>query len=227
MFKRLFDLTIAGSALIVAAPIIVLAALGVKLSSKGPAFYLAQRAGQGGTPFTLFKLRTMHIHQAPNASAITAASDSRVFKWGAILRKTKIDELPQLWNIIRGDMSIVGPRPEDMINVERFYSNLGHFTLTVKPGLSGVGSIYYYTHGEKLLDVDNPEEVYARDLLPIKLALEAVYIRRMSVAYDAQIVVRTAIAILKIAAGTTNFAEIREMPAAQKILNEFAERAAA
>ena len=121
----------------------------------------------------------------------------------------------------------MGPRPEDMINVERFYSNLGHFTLTVKPGLSGVGSIYYYTHGEKLLDVDNPEEVYARDLLPIKLALEAVYIRRMSVAYDAQIVVRTAIAILKIAAGTTNFAEIREMPAAQKILNEFAERAAA
>lgn len=223
MVKRIFDVVLASFALIVLGPVILLAALGVKLGSRGPAFYLAQRAGVGGRPFTLYKLRTMHVDQGRQASAITATGDRRIFWWGSLLRKTKIDELPQLLNIIKGDMSIVGPRPEDMVNVQRFYGALGQYTLTVRPGLSGIGSIYYYTHGEKLLDVDDPETVYARELLPIKLALEAIYIRRMSVMYDVNIIVRTAIAIVQIACGRSEFQPVKEMNDVDGVLQEFHE----
>ncbi len=220
MLKRLFDIAASLVALCVLGPVIAAAAIVVRLTSKGPAFYCATRAGVGGRPFTLFKLRTMRVNQGGGASAITGHSDPRVFPFGNLLRKTKIDELPQLWNILRGDMSIVGPRPEDMVNVERFYGALGMATLAVRPGLSGVGSIYNYTQGEQMLVGDNPEEIYARDLLPIKLALEMTYIRNASFLYDLQIVFRTIIAIVQIASGRKAFNELPEMEAAQQILRE-------
>ena len=201
MAKRLFDIVASGMALLVLGPAILLAALGVKLFSKGPAFYCAKRAGVGGTPFTLFKLRTMHVNQGDNASAVTGASDPRIFAFGSLLRKTKLDELPQLLNILRGDMSVVGPRPEDLINVERYYDELGMSTLAVRPGLAGVSSIYNYTHGEKMLIGDDPESIYAKQLLPVKLALEAVYLQDASFGYDIRIVFRTITAIVRIASG--------------------------
>ena len=218
MVKRLFDIVASGVALVVLGPAILLEALGVKLFSKGPAFYCAQRAGVGGTPFTLFKLRTMHVNQGDNASAVTGASDPRIFAFGSLLRKTKLDELPQLLNILRGDMSVVGPRPEDLINVERYYDELGMSTLAVRPGLAGVSSIYNYTHGEKMLIGDDPELIYAKQLLPVKLALEAVYLQDASFGYDIRIVFRTITAIVRIASGQSEFAEPSEMPAAREIL---------
>ena len=218
MVKRLFDIVFSALALIVFGPVILLAALGVKLSSRGPAFYCAQRAGVGGRPFTLFKLRTMHIDQGSNASAITGAEDPRVFRFGSLLRKLKLDELPQLWNILRGDMSIVGPRPEDLTIVERCYDDLGMSTLDVRPGLAGVSSIYNYTHGEKMLTGDNPEEIYARDLLPVKLALEAVYLKNPSLSYDIRLILRTVVTILRIAAGTRDFEDPPEMTEAMAVL---------
>ena len=220
MVKRLFDIVASATALLFLGPIILLAAVAVRLSSKGPAFYCPKRAGLNGQPFTLFKLRTMHIYQGANASAVTGVSDPRIFAFGSLLRKAKLDELPQLWNILIGDMSIVGPRPEDLINVERFYDELGMSTLTVRPGLAGVSSIYNYTHGEKMLVGDNPEEIYARDLLPVKLALEAVYLRDASLTYDLSLIARTIIAIAQIATGKQNFPEPPEMQAARKILAE-------
>ncbi len=220
MVKRLFDIVASATALLFLGPIILLAAVAVRLSSKGPAFYCPKRAGLNGQPFTLFKLRTMHIDQGANASAVTGVSDPRIFAFGSLLRKAKLDELPQLWNILIGDMSIVGPRPEDLINVERFYDELGMSTLTVRPGLAGVSSIYNYTHGEKMLVGDNPEEIYARDLLPVKLALEAVYLRDASLTYDLSLIARTIIAIAQIATGKQNFPEPPEMQAARKILAE-------
>ena len=111
MVKRLFDIVASATALLFLGPVILLAAVAVRLSSKGPAFYCPKRAGVNGQPFTLFKLRTMHIDQGQNASAVTGVSDQRIFAFGSLLRKTKLDELPQLWNILIGDMSIVGPRP--------------------------------------------------------------------------------------------------------------------
>lgn len=220
MVKRLFDIVASATALLFLGPVILLAAVAVRLSSKGPAFYCPKRAGLNGQPFTLFKLRTMHIDQGANASAVTGVSDPRIFAFGSLLRKAKLDELPQLWNILIGDMSIVGPRPEDLINVERFYDELGMSTLTVRPGLAGVSSIYNYTHGEKMLVGDNPEEIYARDLLPVKLALEAVYLRDASLTYDLSLIARTIIAIAQIATGKQNFPEPPEMQAARKILAE-------
>ena len=208
--KRLFDIVSSAIALLFLSPVILIAAIGVKLSSRGPAFYLSQRAGRGNQPFTLYKLRTMHVREE-SGSAITSTSDPRVFAFGNLLRKTKIDELPQLLNILQGDMSVVGPRPEDPSNVERFYDDLGMSTLDARPGLSGIGSIYYYTHGEKLLVGDNTEEVYAKDLLPIKLALEAVYLKRPTLIYDLKLIFRTMIAIAQIAAGKTEFDEPREI----------------
>lgn len=218
MAKRIFDIAASLAALIFLGPLILLAAIGVRLCSKGPALYCAQRAGVDGRPFTLFKLRTMRIDQAPNASTITGASDPRVFAFGSLLRKSKLDELPQLWNILRGDMSIVGPRPEDLINVERYYDDLAMSTLAVRPGLSGVGSLYYYTHGEQTLIGDDPERLYAEQLLPIKIALEAVYIRDASLAYDLQIIARTVLVIARIASGQKDFADPAELPAARALL---------
>ena len=220
MVKRLFDIVASATALLFLGPVILLAAVAVRLSSKGPAFYCPKRAGVNGHPFTLFKLRTMHIDQGKNASAVTGVSDPRIFAFGSLLRKTKLDELPQLWNILIGDMSIVGPRPEDLINVERFYDELGMSTLSVRPGLAGVSSIYNYTHGEKMLVGDNPEEIYARDLLPVKLALEAVYLRDASLTYDLRLIARTIIAIAQIASGKQDFPEPPEMAAARTILAE-------
>ena len=220
MVKRLFDIVASATALLFLGPVILLAAVAVRLSCKGPACYCPKRAGVNGQPFTLFKLRTMHIDQGQNASAVTGVSDPRIFAFGSLLRKTKLDELPQLWNILIGDMSIVGPRPEDLINVERFYDELGMSTLTVRPGLAGVSSIYNYTHGEKMLVGDNPEEIYARDLLPVKLALEAVYLQDASLSYDLRLIARTIVAIAQIASGKQDFPEPPEMQAARTILAE-------
>ena len=219
MVKRIFDIVTSSFALLVLSPVILLAAIGVKLSSRGPAFYLSQRAGRGNRPFTLYKLRTMHV-RSDSGSAITGVSDPRVFAFGNLLRKTKIDELPQLLNIIQGDMSVVGPRPEDPSNVERFYDELGMSTLDARPGLSGIGSIYYYTHGEKLLVGDNTEEIYARNLLPIKLALEFVYLKRQTLAYDLQLISRTIVAIAQIAAGKRDFEEPKEIDEARDLLRQ-------
>ena len=220
MVKRLFDIAASLAALVFLGPVILLAAIGVRLSSKGPAFYCAQRAGVNGKSFTLFKLRTMRIDQEANASTITGTADPRVFALGSLLRKTKVDELPQLWNILRGDMSIVGPRPEDLVNVERYYDDLAMSTLSVRPGLSGIGSLYYYTHGEHTLTGDNPEQLYAEQLLPIKIALEAVYIRHASLVYDLQIILRTIVVIGQIMLGKSDFKDPTKLPEARRILAE-------
>ena len=120
-------------ALLLLGTLILLAAIGIRLSSRGPAFYCPLRAGLKGQSFRLFKLRTMHLNQGANASVVTSANDSRVFAFGSILRTLKIDELPQLWNILKGDMSIVGPRPEDLKIVTQHYDDIGLSTLAGRP----------------------------------------------------------------------------------------------
>ncbi|MCA9083656.1 MAG: sugar transferase [Planctomycetaceae bacterium] len=218
MVKRLFDIAAAATGLVVCGPVIMLAAALVKLSSRGPAFYCPARAGMNGRPFTLYKLRTMHVNQSRDASVVTGANDARVFAVGRWLRKLKIDELPQLLNILRGDMSIVGPRPEDLKIVEQHYGPMGWQTLQVRPGLAGVSSIYNYTHGEKLLTGPNPEQVYAEQLLPVKLALEVAYLNDTSFGYDVSLIVRTVAAIIRISLGQQEFPEPPEMATAREIL---------
>ena len=219
MVKRLFDILAASVALILLAPLLICSAIGVRLSSAGPALYRARRTGRGGREFVMYKFRTMHV-AASQGSVITASSDSRVFLSGRILRALKIDELPQLWNVIRGDMSIVGPRPEDPKIVQQHFGHLGMETLSVAPGLASPGSLYNYTHGHLMVDHHNPEVAYVQQLLPIKLALELVYVRQRSLYYDLGIIFRTAVTILQIAAGKKHFPDPPEMLSASSMLKD-------
>jgi len=219
MAKRLFDVLCAGAALIVAAPLIGLAALGIKLTDPGPIFYRARRVGYLGREFTMLKLRTMRTDGGGSGGpVITGLHDDRVSPIGKILRRTKIDELPQLFNVLRGDMSIIGPRPEDPAIVQQHYSAADLETLAVRPGLASPGAIYQFTSGEKLLTSDDPEGRYVDTLLKTKLALDRVYIRHASLRRDLALIGRTLYTIGAIAAGRRNFRPPPEMPAARRLL---------
>jgi lipopolysaccharide/colanic/teichoic acid biosynthesis glycosyltransferase len=210
--------TLAALALVALAPVLAVAALGIRLSSAGPVLYRAVRAGRGGRPFVMYKLRTMHASPAAGASAITASGDARVFPFGGWLRRTKLDELPQLFNVLRGEMAIVGPRPENPKFVAQHYTAVQRETLAARPGLASPGSIYSTTHGEAWLSAGNAERDYLERLLPIKLALDVVYVRRASLAYDVALMARTAGIILATLCGRRGFAEPREMPGARRLL---------
>lgn len=193
--KRIVDVSVAMIAFFVVFPILLVAALGIKIASPGPVFYKARRLGKGGKSFLMLKFRTMHVN-SDSASAITAPGDSRVFGFGVWLRRLKIDELPQFWNILIGDMSLVGPRPEDPKIAERYYESWMNETLLVAPGVTGPGSVYGYIYGEVLLDDSDPEGSYARNLLPPKLALERAYMERAGLVSDLGYILLTAWAII-------------------------------
>lgn len=217
MAKRLFDVIVCAIAVVIFSPVLLLAYVAVRLASPGPAIYRARRVGRGGEFFVMHKFRTMHTGVG-SGSVITGAKDSRVFLVGKILRLLKIDELPQLYDILIGKMSIVGPRPEDPKIVAQYYSPLSRETLNISPGLSSPGSIHYYTHSHFQLDDNDPERSYVVKLLPIKLALDLVYMRRASLWYDLTIIWKTAVTILLIGLGRRQFAEPPEITEAREIL---------
>lgn len=215
MAKRLFDFSLAALGLILAAPLLAVAALGIRLASPGPVFYRARRVGKDGAPFTMYKLRSMHRDPAVAASRITGRADPRVFPFGRWLRRAKLDELPQLVNVLRGDMAIVGPRPEDPVFVARHYTALERETLRVRPGLASPGSLFHFTHGERLLGDADPEREYVDRLMPVKLALDLVYVRHASLAYDLRVIGRTVWVIGAALAGKRSFASPPEMAEAE------------
>jgi lipopolysaccharide/colanic/teichoic acid biosynthesis glycosyltransferase len=215
--KRLFDIVGGTVGLVLAAPILAVAALGIMLSSPGPILYRARRIGVAGTLFTMFKLRTMHVTSG-RGSLITGANDPRVFAFGSLLRRLKIDELPQLVNVLRGEMALVGPRPEDPVFVARYYTPEHRETLTVLPGLASPGSIYNSTHGDRILSGNDPEGRYLELMLPLKLALDRVYVRRACFKYDVAIIGRTLTVILASLAGIRNFSNPPEITAAWRLL---------
>lgn len=193
--KGILDRILALIALLFLSPIMLIAAIGIKISSDGPIFYKTKRMGKNMQPFTIYKFRSMCVG-ADKSGAITGKNDSRVFPWGEFLRKTKIDELPQLLNIIFGSMSIVGPRPEDISIVEKYYTEEEKRTLAVLPGLACPGSIFNYTHGDKYLKDDDTDEAYVKNFLHIKLALDLYYLDNWCLLYDVEIIIRTIVAIL-------------------------------
>lgn len=197
IIKRLLDFILSGIALILLSPIMLIAALGIFLSSKGPIFYKAKRMGKGMKYITIYKFRTMGIG-ADNNGAITGTNDARIYPWGSILRKTKIDELPQLINILNGTMSIVGPRPEDINIVNSYYTEEEKKTLDVLPGLACPGSIFNYTHGEVYLVDHDTDEAYTSKFLHVKLALDLYYLKHWSLKYDIEIICRTIWAIIMV-----------------------------
>jgi lipopolysaccharide/colanic/teichoic acid biosynthesis glycosyltransferase len=209
--KRLIDVVGAGLGLVIVVPILALAAVAIRLASPGPVFYRARRAGVGGRPFTMYKLRTMHRRPGQFGGPITGVDDPRVFPLGRLLRSTKIDELPQLVNVLRGEMSLIGPRPEDPELVARYYAPLHRETLAVRPGLTSPGSLYHDTHGDRVLAVGDPEARYVEWLLPVKLALDLTYVRRASLTYDLALVWRTLVTITGRLSGRRVFPEPPEM----------------
>jgi lipopolysaccharide/colanic/teichoic acid biosynthesis glycosyltransferase len=191
--KRLFDIGFSLVILVLAAPLMLIAALGVALSSPGPVLYRARRVGRGQTAFIMLKFRTMH--RGDGGPVITAQTDSRVFGFGRFLRRTKLDELPQFINVLRGDMSVVGPRPEDPAIVRDHYTDWMLDTLGARPGITSPGALFYYARGEGLIEASDPEGSYATRLLPPKLAVERAYQDRATVLSDLGVIGQTALAI--------------------------------
>lgn len=190
------DRVLAAVVLLVSSPLLAMASLGIKAVSPGTVLYRAQRAGMGGTPFTMLKLRTMHAGSA-SAGRITGGADRRVFALGAVLRKLKIDELPQLINVLRGEMALVGPRPEDIEIVRNHYTPMMWESLTIRPGVTSPGSLHYFAD-EAVVPSDpaEAEAVYLERLLPRKIALDLVYVRQRSMRYELQILIRTALSVV-------------------------------
>lgn len=185
-------------ALVVSLPLLLTAGAAIYAVNPGPVLFRAARVGRSGRVFTMYKLRTMHRRGGRSGSVVTAAGDDRVFPLGRWLRRWKVDELPQMVNIIRGDMSIVGPRPRDPKIVGRCYTALHRETLEVLPGLTSPGTLFYLTHGEPTLRSRDPESEYQARILPQKLALDIDYVRNRSLWFDLWIVARTVGAIFKI-----------------------------
>jgi len=191
--KRSLDLWIAVSSLIVLSPVLGIAALLVKLTSRGPVLYRARRAGLEGEPFDVLKLRTM-VEGADRQGTITVGGDHRVTALGRLLRRTKLDEVPQMWNILRGDMSLVGPRPESLGIVREHFTPEYLEALSVRPGLTCTGTLIYYVYQEDLKPPAGmgPEEFYVENLLAAKMDGDLHYVAHRSLAYDLRLLWQTA-----------------------------------
>jgi len=195
--KRLFDLTVAGAGLLVLAPLLVVIAIAIAATSRGPVLFRQQRVGLHGRPFEILKFRTMA--HAPDASGalITVAGDRRITGVGRALRASKLDELPQLFNVVLGDMSLVGPRPEVPRYVALYPPDVAHRILSVRPGITDEASILFRNESEILAAADDAERAYVEELLPRKLALHLRYAEHHSLAGDIGIILRTVWGIVR------------------------------
>lgn len=188
--KRVFDIAFAVALVLILFPLLLAFALAVALTSPGGAFFRQVRVGLGGREFRLLKFRTMRPGSEAKGQLTIGGRDPRVTAVGYWLRKTKLDELPQLWNVLVGDMSVVGPRPE----VPRYvalYTPEQRRVLDVRPGITGMASIDYIDENELLARSSDPERTYVQEIMPAKLALDLRYVRERSLALDLQILLVT------------------------------------
>jgi lipopolysaccharide/colanic/teichoic acid biosynthesis glycosyltransferase len=191
--QRRIERGIAGAALVVLSPLLAAIAVAIRIADPGPVFYPAERVGLRGARFRMYKFRTMRV--AAGGSRITAEGDPRIFPFGRLLRRLKLDELPQLINIIRGEMAFVGPRPEDPWIVAHFYTDADRETLNVLPGLTSPGTIYYCAQGEAQLEAGGAEAAYIAGPLRRKLELDRAWMRETSSVRDLQMVIGTVIVL--------------------------------
>lgn len=197
--KRCFDVIVATCVLLVTSPLILASAAAIKFTSPGPIIYRARRAGLGGKPFTMYKLRTMRVGSDTPDQKITAIADARVTLVGSILRKFKIDELPQFWNVVRGDMAIVGPRPEDWDIVERYFTSAQRRVLDVRPGIASPVDVHWYpdlTYHDPPPSGVSTQDWYLRRHLPIQVAEGIHYAERQSLLLDLKVIGQLAWCVL-------------------------------
>lgn len=196
MIKRFFDLSISILSIIILFPISLIISLLIICLMPGPILFVQERISRFGKPFRLYKFRTMQISTGSKAGSFEAGDKSRITKLGAILRKSKIDELPQLINVFKGDMSIVGPRPE-VESWTKVYPEKWAIVLKVRPGISDYASILYRNEEDILASSTNPTEVYRNEILPKKLDLNIDYINNQSFIGDIKIILKTIKAVIK------------------------------
>ena len=198
--KRLFDMFSSTIALIVSIPIWFIIAIGIKISSPGPIFYKSIRSGLNHQEFSVYKFRSMHVYKPEKPGKVSEggfiANEKRIFKLGSFLRKSKLDELPQLLSVLTGKMSVVGPRPYPEKAVKKFYKGEYECVMEVKPGLTGLDSLYDYTHGE-LVVKDN--KTYTETVLPVRTELAKVYVEKKGIRLDIYCILRTIRLIFQIA----------------------------
>jgi lipopolysaccharide/colanic/teichoic acid biosynthesis glycosyltransferase len=189
--KRVFDFVVAWAGFVVLLPVLAIIALAVAVSSPGPVLFRQQRVGLNGRPFEILKFRTMTHAPEGQGPLVTAAGDRRITRVGRVLRATKLDELPQLWNVVRGDMSLVGPRPEVPRYVALYPPGVAEQVLSVRPGITDEASILYRDEAEILARAADPERAYVEDVLPRKLEIYRRYAERHSLGGDIGILFRT------------------------------------
>lgn len=189
-FKRFLDLLIAFIVLLILSVVMIPAAIAVKLSSKGPVFYCQQRVGQFGKPFKMFKFRTMVVNADKGSQITVGDSDPRITKVGKILRLSRIDEFPQLINVLKGDMGLVGTRPEVQHYVD-YYSDEMMATLLVRPGMVSEASIEFRWENDLLEKAEDAEKMYIEEILPAKMKYNLLYTKDLTIGKDVVVLLRT------------------------------------
>lgn len=195
-FKRCFDITASFFGILFLLIPFAAVAVAVKCSSRGPVFFRQVRVGKNGRKFRIYKFRTMVADAEKKGMQITVGGDSRVTGIGRVLRKTKVDELPQLFNVFAGQMSFVGPRPEVPHYVD-MYSDYQKNVLRIKPGITELASIVYRDENDVLANSEDPERTYIEEIMPEKIKLNMQYMQKMNVFYDIYLIFRTFAAVLK------------------------------
>jgi len=196
MIKRLFDLFFSLIWVIVLSPLLLIIAILIKISSPGPVFYRGLRAGKDFKPFKIFKFRTMKAEAEKLGGPSTAGDDPRLTRIGKFLKKWKIDELPQLLNVIKGEISLVGPRPE-VLEYAKLYQGEEKIVYTIKPGITDFASLWDVHEEEILKGSPDPEKTYLEKIRPEKVRLQMKYVKEMSLYTDIKIIWRTLLKLIK------------------------------
>jgi lipopolysaccharide/colanic/teichoic acid biosynthesis glycosyltransferase len=193
--KRIFDFIASLIGLILLSPFLVIIGILVKISDKGPVFYRSKRVGQNFKPFYLLKFRTMVVNAEELGPSVTKGGDQRITKIGRFLRKTKLDELPQLWNVVKGELSLVGPRPE----VEKyifFYKDDYKEILKIRPGITDYAAIKFRNEEEILAKFEDVEKAYIENVLPEKIKLYKTYLNEIGFLTDLKVIFKTLWAVI-------------------------------
>ena len=195
MLKRLFDIVFSLFGLILISPLLLVVAVLIKISSPGPVFYRGERIGKSGKPFRIFKFRTMVANAENLGGPSTAGDDPRLTKIGNFLKKYQLDELPQLINVMAGDMSLVGPRPEVKIYIDMMTEEERSVILSTKPGMTDLASLWNFHENEVLKGSADPEKTYMEKIRPEKIRLQMEYVKNRSFLLDLKIVIKTILRI--------------------------------
>lgn len=192
------DVVLTTPAVVALLPVFLVLAIGIKLDSSGPVFYRQVRVGRNGRPFNIWKFRSMAWREADAGSKITIAGDARITRFGHFLRRYKLDELPQLFNVLVGEMSLVGPRPEVPEYVECYPEPARSIVLSVRPGITDNASLEFRDESELLGPEDDCERVYREQILPRKLAIYERYVSERTLSGDFRLIIRTVLAVFRI-----------------------------